>query len=446
MTTVKEKLERIKRRAFVREYIQANIIAPILKEQDDGGDDYGYDGGGDGSTGGYTPVGNLDTFWESDFAKIFGFSAMRDIVKVALGGARKIVTKATGEAAIAIKSLAFTLIPFITPDAGNIVDMAKQDREGMKTKMAEISSGYADILKKNDAVFSNPDFSLMAFIANPGLMVAGYATKSLGGVVDAVGDAAGQLYDSFVPGDSNRRSYHSSMDSTGDQLEELFKQSEGRDGEIDYERLLAGLTKITIPKQQSLSNAAFSGLREQVATQQPTVQQTPVAQPRQAAPVGDLTDRLIAAIKANPTPQAMALVDNLKKINAASKQYLQSPLAIANVNKSPVVKEGRQFLVNQVVEAAKKTFSEITISNLQSKYAAKITEYFKAQGVEDPAEKEKMLADPKFQKTLVLTIKAAFVPIYTKQLDELLKMDPASLSGPVAEAKKIIQGMTENKS
>ena len=438
MTTVKEKLERIKRRALVREHIRTNIITPILREQD--GD---WDGGSDGQTGGYTPSGNLDTFWESDFAKIFGFTAMRDIGKVALGGARKIATKVTGETAIAVKSLAFTLIPFIAPKAGNIIDMAKQDREGMKAKMAEISSGYADILKKNDAIFSNPDFSLMAFIANPGLMVAGYAAKSAGVVVDAVGDVAGQLYDSFVPGDSSRNSYRSSMNSTGDQLQQLLKLSEGENGEIDYGRLLAGLTGTELPrKQQSLSNAAFSGLREQVATQQPAVQQAPVAQPRQAAPVGDLTDRLIAAIKANPAPQVMALVDNLKKIDAASKQYLQSPLAVANVNKSPVVKEGRQFLVNQVINAAKKTFDEITISNLQSKYAAKIAEYFKAQGVDDPAEKEKLLADPKFQKTLVSTIKAAFAPIYVKQLDELLKIDPASLAGPVAEAKKVIAAMT----
>lgn len=436
MTTVKEKLDRIKRRAFIREHIQANIIMPILREQDDGGD-YGYDGGGDGQTGGYTPAGSLTAFFESDFAKIFGFAAMRDIGKVALGGARKIATKVTGEAAIAFKSLAFTLIPFIAPDAGNIMDMAKQDREGMKAKMAEISSGYADILKKNDAIFSNPDFSLMAFIANPGLMVAGYATKSAGVVVDAVGDVAGQLYDSFVPGDSNRSSYYSSKNNIASSLEEILNLSEDENGNIDYGHLLAGLSghteelkKHLSQQQRSLSGAAFSGLREQVAQ----TQQAPVA-PQ------NITDKLIAAIKANPTPQVMALVDKLRKIDAAEKQYLQSPLAIANVNKSPVVQEGRQFLVNQVVDAAKKTFDEITVSNLKSKYAAKIADYFKSQGVEDPAEQEKMLADPKAQKILVSTIKSTFLPAYIKQLDELLKLNPAGLSRQVAEAKKTIEGM-----
>ena len=74
MTTVKEKLDRIKRRAIVREHVRNTIILPILKEQDG---DYGWDGGGDGTTGGYTPSGNLSTFWDSDFAKIFGFTAMK---------------------------------------------------------------------------------------------------------------------------------------------------------------------------------------------------------------------------------------------------------------------------------------------------------------------------------------------------------------------------------
>lgn len=405
MTTVKEKLGRIKRRALVREHIKINIIAPILREQDDGGD-YGYDGGGDGSTGGYTPAGNLDTFWESDFAKIFGFTAMRDIGKVAFGGARKVITKAVGEAAVTAKSLAFTLIPFIKPNAGNIIDMAKQDREGMKARMSEISSGYADILKKNDQIFSNPDFSLMAFIANPGLMVAAAVAKGTTNVAE-------QLYDSFVPGDNNRRQNDNLIEQSLAGLKQLFNVP--KETPIDTESLLASLYG---------TNAKTPRLHEQAVQQQ------------QINPV-----EVIKAGFSN-SPQAQAFLQTIVAANDANKKYLQSPLAVANINKSPVVQEGRQFLVNQVIEAAKKTFGEITVSNLKSKYATQIAGYFKSQKVEDPTEKDKMLADPKFQKALITIIKSTFLPIYVKQLDELLKLNPTGLSRQVAEAKKTIEAMS----
>ena len=409
MTSVKEKIERIKRRALVREYIRTNIILPILKEQDDGGD-YGYDGGGDGTTGGYTPAGSLGAFWESDFAKIFGFSAMKDIAKVAFGGARKIITKTVGETAITAKSLAFTLLPFINSSAGNIVDMAKEDRAGIKTRLAGISSEYSDIIKKNDQIFSNPDFSLMAFIANPGLMVAGEAAKGMTEVAE-------QLYDSFVPSDSNRQNHESIISQSVAGLKKLFNIPEQSD--VDVNSLLSAFAGPNTKQP--------SGLHEQAQQ----AQQTP-------------TEKIIAGLASSP--QAQALVQTMSASQEASKRYLQSPVVAANINKSQAVQKGRQFLVNQVVEAAKKTYGEITTANLKSKYSTQIAEYLKSQGVEDPAEKEKLLSDPKFQKTLILTIKSAYAPAYHKQLDELLKLNPTGLSRQVAEAKKTIDGMTTSVS
>lgn len=416
---IKEKLDRVKRRAIIRTHIQNTIILPILSEQDD---DYGgYDvsdyggGGGEGWTSGGSSKGSMtDIVLNSQFAELFGLKSAGDVVRVAYGGARKILTKTVGETIILIKGLCFLLIPFINPEAGDIASMAAKDRGKLDKHLSAISKEYEDVLKKNKEVFSNPDFKLIAFVANPGLVVgSSLAESSI--------DVAVDVYNCFVPSDDNVRKekkivtdhVNSIMTNFGYNPRQLQQEKEYRlDKLLEILKGNEAPDLITWQQQQRLKRLYEQNI------------QAPQAQ-AQAPQAQDIYEILKTAITNNPSPdiaaKSNAVVNSINNI----KNYIKSPEAIKKVSTSEGAQKGRQVLVDLVIESAKNTFGSFDFNALKSAHNKEITQYLKSQGVE-PADQEKTLNDPNFKSSIITAIKSALIDVYNKQLDGIMSLDQGS--------------------
>jgi hypothetical protein len=453
---IKEKLDRVKRRATIRTHIQNTIILPILSEQDDGSDYGGYDvadyageGGGGGWTGGGDSKGSMtDIVLNSQFAELFGLKSAGDIVKVAYGGARKILTKTVGETIILIKSLCFLLIPFIKPEDGDIASMAAKDRGKINNRLAKISKEYEDVLKKNEAVFNNPDFKLFAFVANPGLVVGGT-------IAETSIDVATDIYDCFVPGDEKVRKekkvindhVNSIMANFGYDPRQIQQEKEYR-----LDKLLEILKGNDAPdlatwqqlQRQKRLNRLFeqNNLAPQAQVPQAPQAQAPQAQAPQAQ---DPYNILRAAIASNPSPEIMAEVNIIINSINGIKNYIKSAEAVKKISTSSGAQKGRQFLINLILETAKNTFESFDFNALKSAHKTEIAQYLKSQAIE-PAEQEKILNDPNFQNSVISAIKSALIDVYNKQLDAVMSLDQGStpqMAMLVKNGKDMIVKMAE---
>ena len=433
----KEKIKKIRERALLREYINIRLLK-VLKEQDDGYysdyDDTGIMVGGSSEPG--APSKSMTDFLtKSDFARLFGFDSIKNSIDTAVYGLKSIGTEVGAEHKIFWKSLLWTIVPFIKPDKyNNVLEMAEDDREKIENQLEKLDSNYAEVLKQNEEIFSNPDFNFAMFLAAPGMVVG---TE----VVDKTLKGASNIYDALVGPDESKNRY-------GREADELFKSlmpSFGLNPENPedlrkirqtiLEQLQEQFPNLTSDQLNAVAGEAMSRtLREQF-------QQTKnVITPQQ--PI----DPLQSKIK-NFLASKEGQVWSGKFMNTINglKQYLSSPIAQQKMNSSPIVKSGQQILANEIIDAARQAISKFDMNYLKTNYPLEIDKFFEKKGIKDPAEREKMLNSPEGAKEVTQTLRSIIKKPYMDQLDALAKMNPGALNSIVNNGKKQIDAIASGK-
>lgn len=393
----KEKIKKIRERALLREYLSLILEHKyMLNEEGD--------------------------FFSTDFARMFGLDSIKNVVDTSLMGAKKLATVGTGEAKIAAKSLAFALIPGIVPDAGSITAMGNEDREELKSKLSKIDSDYAETIKKNEEIFDNPDFNMALFMANPGIALGKWASNH------AVGEAR-EIAETILGSEDDFRRWDQQVS--------------------DVIREYTGTSEESIKAQQQIvanAQAQKRGIAQAAQAQQNVAVDDNIAtlrrdlgielfgSEREARRAGFLSEQVQQPVAVQQQSQN-EIIKNLdperkrqflQKWTALQKQLvdiIKSPAVQSKMLKSPMVQKGQQVLVDEIMDKARQTINNINADNIKQKYKSNIDAYFRSKKL-TPEEEEKQLNDPKFQKEMIKTIKAAFKPAYVQQLEALKKQNP----------------------
>jgi len=419
----KEKIKKIRERALLREYLDFKLKS-ILKE-DDYSDYDSYADYGGGSGGGYTGkgFGSFKQFFESDFAKLFGFSSIKDSVDTAIYGLKGIATKVGGELGIAAKGLFYTLLPLIQPkDYPSIADMAEADRNAIEQKLANLDSRYAEVLKKNTEIFNNPDFNFGFFLAAPGAFVANK-------LVDTSLAAAADIYDSFVGIDNNREGIGRDLDKLFENLMPGFGfNSNDPSQKAAFEKQLFSEIKSDYPELSDDNIRAVLGqfagaLHEQNISNKKN----------------DLAVKIDNFLD---TQQGQQFIQQVKGKVQQLSDYLKSPIAQQNIERSPMISKGQQLLVDEVVKKARTAMMKFNLEYIKQNYSSEIEKFFKEKGINNPEEKEKLINDPDFSREITSLFKSVLKVPYLKQLDELEKLNPSELRTVVQQGKKAIEDMS----
>jgi hypothetical protein len=411
----KEKIKKIRERALLREYLSLLMEQKnLLNEEGD--------------------------FFQTDFARMFGLDSVKNIVDTSLMGVKKLATVGAGEAKIAAKSLAFALIPGIVPDAGSIAKMGDEDREDLKDKLKNIDSQYAEVIKKNEEIFDNPDFNMALFIANPGIALGKWASNHVPGeakeIVESIIGSEEDLQKLDRETSELVRKFTGTSEEDLRKQEELYRQNKQlaqgaraaaaetqvRDTSRAYVEEIGSLRKdLGIQLFGSEREARKAGfLRE--ANQPIPVTQQPVQQP---------------AVKTLTPAQRQEFMKSWNALKQRWVAALQSTKIQTKLLQSPMVQKGQQILIDEIMNKARGTLNNINFENIKQKYKANIEQYFKSKKI-NPEEQQKQLANPEIQKELVATIRAALKPAYVEQLNALKKQNPA-LSGKVDIAIKELE-------
>jgi len=396
----KEKIKKIRERALLREYLSLILEQKnMLNEEGD--------------------------FFSTDFARMFGLDSIKNVVDTSLMGAKKLATVGIGEAKIAAKSLAFALIPGIVPDAGNISAMGDEDRREIKSKLASIDSQYAETIKKNEEIFDNPDFNMALFMANPGIALGKWASNH------AVGEAR-ELVEILTGSEEDFEKW----DKEVAQLIREFTGTSEKNIQAQQQNI-SNISKMRTPQAQTAITTVASqpevdySQSEELKRLRRDLGVELFGSERDARKAGFLKEQLQAAVQSQ-TQQVVPRLDSerrnqfLQRWSALQKKLasiIQSPAMQMKLLKSPMIQDGQQILVDEIMDKARQTFNDINIDSLKEKYKSNIDAYFKSKKA-TPEEEQKQLSDPEFQKELVKTIRAAFKPAYVQQLNALKKQNP----------------------
>jgi hypothetical protein len=423
----KEKIKKIRERALLREYLQLKLNK-ILKEDDYSDYDSYYDyGGGGGGGGGYTGkgFGSFKQFFESDFAKLFGFSSIKNSVDTAIYGIKGIATKVGGEIGITAKALFYTLVPLIEPgDYPSIIDMAAADRTAIEQKLSSLDSKYASVLKENAEIFNNPDFNLAFFLAAPGAVIGNV-------LVDTSIGAATDLYDSFVGKDNNREGIGRDLDKLFSGLMPGFGYNPNdKNQKAAFEKELFSEIKADYPElSESDIRSVLGHLGGALREQNVNIK-------------NDLANKIDKFLD---TEQGQTFIQSVKYQIQQLSDYLKSPIAQQNIERSPMISKGQQILVDQIVNKAREAMNKFNINFIKSNYSSEIDKFFKEKGIEASEEKERLINDPKFIDEITKLFKSVLKKPYLNQLDELEKLNPTELRNTVQIGKKAIEDMATHK-
>lgn len=115
------------------------------------------------------------------------------------------------------------------------------------------------------------------------------------------------------------------------------------------------------------------------------------------------------------------------------KKYLKSPNIAKNIQSSPVLQKikatGNNILVNKLVEAATAQLNKLKVENVLQNNKENIDKFFKEKNKQQ--EQGKTLQNPEVKKTLedgLKNIRAQVKQSYLKQLEELVKKNPAQIA------------------
>lgn len=332
-----------------------------------------------------------------------------DVLKTAQHSVEKVAATAGGELGILVKQLAFLLMPFVKPDAGSLSKMAAQDRQKMAGRLSQIDDKFKDVLDRNWQAFNNPDVWGTLFLLHPQLAIGQkIAAKAPEVALELLSTLTGgsEAVESILKSYRNMRTGGGRVTTT--QYSADYTQSGG--GYSDYDGGWGDY-------------GAFQEQVQQPAAPQPA-QQPPAQQPQAPAPGAQ------AAPPPNPDAWARQQIAALLKDPNVKKQISTSKIGRAMQGEA----------VNYILQAAKKDLA-FDFAQLKTKAGGNfqkiLSDLEKKVGKEAV---EKIETDQNLQKKVVADIKSILKPVYVKQLQSLLKMNPAA-SGLVNKAIQQIQAL-----
>lgn len=322
-----------------------------------------------------------------------------DIWKTAQHGAEKIIATASGETKTLAKQLAFLLIPFIKPDAGSLKNMAAQDRQRMAGRLGQIDNKFKDVLDRNWKAFNNPDLWGTLFLMHPQLAIAqkiGVAAPELALELLSTLTGGNESVERILNSYRQMRTGGGRVTSTPYQADYSQYQGDSMWGQ-DY----AGDYGGSLEEQQQQQQPAQPPQRTQQPTQQAPTQQ---AQPQQQGQ------------QQNPKLWARQQINALLKDPTIRKQMTSSRLAKAMQGEA----------VRYIVQAAKKDLN-INFQQIKAKAGADFPKLLKQLEAKlGPEVIKNIETNPEMQKQIVTEIKNLLKPAYIKQLQTLLKTNPAA--------------------
>jgi len=310
-----------------------------------------------------------------------------DIFKTAQHGVEKIMATTISELGTLAKGVAFTLIPFIKPDAGSIGAMARQDRERLLGKLGNIDNKFQDVIQRNWHAFNNPDMMTTLFLMHPQIFLGGKLALQ-------APELALQILSSLTGGNQTveriLKSYQEMRAGPGGPAAQTWGSTSSWD------------TSMGGPG--GYSDYADYGMFEEQVPQQP---QRPNPQQKQS-------------VRPKQDPKTWAV--------AQIKSLLVNPQIRQQIAKSPVTKIMQTEAINQVVNAAKNFLGNLTIQTIKSKTGQKYHEAVEQFKQKLPPEEQKkdFENDPKFQQAVLKNIKDAMKPAFIAQLQSLIKANPAA--------------------
>ena len=317
-----------------------------------------------------------------------------DIFKTAQHGVEKIMATTISELGTLAKGVAFTLIPFIKPDAGSIGAMARQDRERLLGKLGNIDNKFQDVIQRNWHAFNNPDMMSALFLMHPQLFIGGKLALQ-------APELALQVLSSLTAGspavERILKGYQEMRAGPGGRAAQAWGSTSSWD------------TSMGGPGGYS-DYADYGMFEEQQQVQQPPTPQQPQQQQQQ------------------PQQPARPKQDPKKWASAQIKALLANPQVRQQIAKSPVTKAMQGEAVNQVVNAAKKFLGGLTMQTVKAKAGQKYHEAVEQFKKKLPPEEQKrdFENDPKFQQAVLKNIKDAMKPAFIAQLQSLIKANPAA--------------------
>ncbi len=425
MQNSKEKIKKIRERALLREFINLQLSKKLL-EQD--GDYYGgYDDAGI-MVGGYAepgaPSSNIATFLtKSDFARLLGLDAIHNAFKTAAYGIKRLATKTFGESKILAKSLFWYLMPVFLKSSkfDNIIDMAEQERAVIENQLEKIDGEYAEVLKKNNEIFENPDFNFAFFVAAPGAVIGSeIIKKSL--------KASLEMFDVLVGKDNV-------TESIGNQITDIFEDLTTRIGlnPKNYTDRAAVESRILNNLRQDFPNLTQGELHDIINEVQGQRLEEQSIKPNLSA------QKQIDAYLT--TPDGLAYISGISNGLDKLRRHISSSQSQQKMNNSPIAKAGQQILATNIVNAAKSAINKFDMNYIKTNYQQEIDKFFNEKGVTDPEQKKELIEDPEVVSELEKLLKNTLKKAYTKQLDELEKINPMILKSVVASGKKQIDAM-----
>jgi len=334
-----------------------------------------------------------------------------DVFKTAQHSVEKIMATTISELGTLAKGVAFTLIPFIKPDAGSIGAMARQDRERLLGKLGTIDSKFQDVIQRNWHAFNNPDMMTALFLMHPQVFIGGKLALQ-------APELALQVLSSLTGGNQTveriLKGYQEMRAGPGGRAAQAWGSTSSWD------------TSMSGPGGYS-DYADYGMVEEQQQTQQAQPPQAPPPQQKQPPPAQQQ-----ARPKQDPKTWAVAQI----------KTLLANPQIRQQIAKSPVTKTMQTEAVNQIVNAAKKFLGGLTMQTVKTKAGQKYheaVEQFK-QKLPEEEQKKDFENDPKFQQAVLKNIKDAMKPAFIAQLQSLIKANPTA-TGVVNKGIQQIQQM-----
>lgn len=425
----KEKIKKIRNRALLREYINLHLSGKLL-EQDDGYYGGYYDDTGV-MVGGYSepgaPASDVVGFLtKSDFARLLGLDSIHNAFKTAVYGLKGIAAKTIGETKILAKSLFWYIMPTFLKSSkfDNIIEMAEQERDKIENQLGNIDREYADVIEKNKEIFENPDLNFAFFVAAPGIVIGKeIVNKSVG--------ASLELFDLLVGRDSTRENLGEQITGFFDNLmTKIGLNPKNYSDRNEVERTIFNKLKHQFP---NLSENEFRDIVREAISQR--LEEQAEISPEKLQDNKVKIEQFLATREGNA--YVKAITDRIQSL----MKYIASPQSQQKMNNSAIAKAGQKILATNVVQAARASINRFDMDYIKNNYRNEIENFFNEKGITDPKEKEDMLNDPEVAKEIQKLFKNTLKSAYTKQLDELEKINPSTLKFAVAEGKKLIEAM-----
>lgn len=374
----KEKIQKIRERAEIRNYIYAQAKEYKLKEK--------------------LINESAQAFWDSSFAKMFGLNSLRNAASMAVRGIKNTVTTIGGETRIAIKSLAAAIIPGITSDK-SISEMAREEREKVKTRIQETDREYADVIQQVDNAFKLPDAQLALFLANPGAYIGAHVVADSAYLVK---DILTSLMPETEEQHQKREEQTFAMrirQALGVPSAEELQQQRQQAAELARQGQTAEAAErnLNVQNLQRILNARDADLQRQILSSVGKIA-APAAGVKAASSVPSTTIReqyqqqlqskqLPVIDLNNLTPEQKAAVQAVVKQQSEEiVARIKSPTTIAAINSSPHVKNGQVMLVQTLSEDAKNKINSVKWDDIKNKIDW--NGYFKQNNITDPKQQE----------------------------------------------------------